>query len=617
MNQLEESAIRYADNGWHVFPLFGIVDGRCECNTNCGSPGKHPRVSQGLHAATDDPERIRSWWKRWPNSNVGVRTGKVSGVYVLDVDNKRSVDLGNGILVGEGENSLKSQEIQIGKLPHTLTQITGSGGIHLAYSYPTNLKQEGNGLPNTAGILPSVDTRGDGGYIVAPPSLHQSGNRYRWIEPDQPLVSLPERWISFISKYTTQGGHSLDLELTPDFRVREGEGRHDWLFRMGSKLRGQHGLPKVALWGALSGYNRLVLSPPLEPKEVEHIVDSCLEYEPSVSFDRLVDPSPPQIGEGEDLATLLSEFLAEDVPPAISLISNILHRGECMILGGPPNIGKTWVAMDMMMGISSGTEFASRFPCTQAPVLFIDEEGSKRVDHKRFSMLLEGREESAAEYPIYTKISSGIRLDDERGRVSLARLIERYRPGAIFLDSLVRVHGGNESDNRQMAELFRLVRQLQEVYQTSFIFTHHIRKPSKESQDDPIWMLRGASDIQGFPDSILVGLPTDDSQEIRMVHTKMRDGERLDPFLLRVVVNDGRATVAYREVADTGIHNPSREAILATVQGNVPLLPETIAARTGLGLATVKEHLQVLEASGAVRPIWEAKTKYYQSKMGG
>ena len=130
-------------------------------------------------------------------------------------------------------------------------------------------------------------------------------------------------------------------------------------------------------------------------------------------------------------------------------------------------------------------------------------------------------------------------------------------------------------------------------------------------------MLRGASDIQGFPDSIVVMLPTEDSQESRVIHTKMRDGEKLSPFIARTVIADGRATVAYREEA-SGIHsNPSRQSILDAVKaaGVVPLTVEWIAGQTGLGIATVAEHLKVLEASGAVRSRREANTKYYQAAI--
>lgn len=619
MNQLEAAALRYASNGWAVFPLYGIVNGRCECGTNCGSPGKHPRVSGGLHDASTDEGRIRAWWKRWPNSNVAVATGRVSGVYALDVDNKRSVDLGNGILMPEGEHSLRQKELEIGKLPDTLSSVTGSGGMHLIFAYPTG--ESLTSLGNRAGMLPSVDTRGDGGYIVVPPSLHPSGNRYRWIDEDEPISPLPSNWIKLLEESSQKPStHPLDLEIPEGFTVNEGEGRHDWLFRMGSKLRGQHGLPAVALYGALQSYNLSALRPPLEQREVEHIVESVTKFEPELQIDRLArEGEIPALLEGEDLAVLLIDFLNEEPPEMVPLVSRLLNAGEAMILGGPPNIGKTWAVMDMMLGISSGTEFARHFHCSPGPVLFIDEEGSKRGDWQRFQMLLEGREgASAADFPIYSKIDTGIRLDTNRGVTALARLIERYRPAAVFLDSLVRVHGGEESNNRAMAEFFRVVKRLQTTYEAAFVFTHHIRKPARESTDDPIWMLRGASDIQGYPDSILVFLPGEDSSEIKVVHTKCRNGPKEESFALGLQVIDaqGTARIGYRPI-DAGRENQTRNDV-AQLLVAAPwrrITAEQIAGELGLALPTVKEHLKVLEAMNGVRLTSEAGQKYYQAKI--
>lgn len=616
---LEAAALRYASNGWAVFPLYGIIDGRCECGTNCGSPGKHPRVSGGLHDATTEEMRIKAWWKRWPNANIGVRTGSASGIYVIDIDNKRSVDLGNGILVSEGEESLRQQEMQIGKLPDTRSSITGSGGSHRIFTYP-EVTPDGTSLGNRAGLMSSVDTRGDGGYIVVPPSLHPSGNRYRWLEEDQPLAGLPKQWITWITQ-TTNGplSHSLDLEIPSDFQVAAGEGRHDWLFRMGSKLRGQHGLPAVALYGALQSYNLSVLRPPLEQREVEHIVDSVTKFEPNLAFDNLASEGIPELLEAEDLAISLIDFINEEPQEFKPLVSRLLNSGEAMIIGGPPNVGKTWAVMDMMLGIASGTDFALHYHCSPGTVLFIDEEGSKRGDWERFHMLLSGREErSAADYPIYTKIDSGIRLDDARGVAALSRLIERYRPAAVFLDSLVRVHGGEESNNRAMAEFFRVVKRLMTTYETAFVFTHHIRKPGKDIADDPSHMLRGASDIQGFPDSILILLPTDDSTEARVVHSKMRNGPKESVFTLgyQLIPSEGLARVAYR-IPEQGQSVQIRDDIQRWLTQNPhqKVTDAQIAGELGVSLGTVRDHLKVLEAINAVRLTRESNNSYYQAIM--
>jgi hypothetical protein len=232
-------------------------------------------------------------------------------------------------------------------------------------------------------------------------------------------------------------------------------------------------------------------------------------------------------------------------------------------------------------------------------------------------MLLGGREDrSAAEYPIYSKIDSGIRLDDVRGIAALSRLIERYRPAAVFLDSLVRVHGGNESDNRAMAEFFRTIKRLMNTYETAFVFTHHIRKPSREAVEDPIWMLRGASDIQGFPDSILVSLPTEDHSQLHVIHTKMRNGAKQPSFTLglQILPDRGTAKVAYRD--ETTASQIETEAIREVLLLNTGLkTAETISHATGIPIGRVKTRLAEMELSGAIRSQREANTKYYQLQI--
>jgi hypothetical protein len=607
VNSLKEAALRYADNGWMVFPLYGIVNGRCECGLACGSPGKHPRVSNGLYAASLDQEQVARWWDKWPAANIGVRTGRESGILVLDLDNKRSVDLGNGELIGEGAHSLRVESIRSGSLPDTLTSLTGSGGTHLIYTYPTESMTETSSYSNRTGILPSVDIRGDGGYIVVPPSLHQSGQRYQWVNEGQSPTSLPSTWQELCQRQTPTS-FQLSLEPEQGLTVREGEGRHDWLFRIGSKLRGQNGLPAVALYGALQAYNRKVLVPPLEAKEVEHIVESCLRYEPGIPPPPLdtgeLGDDIPELREGEDLATTFADFMMEEPEPFVPLVSGLLHSAEVMIVGGQPTVGKTWIVMDMMMGIASGTTFANNFPCEQANVLFIDEEGSRRGTWERYHMLLEGRDASWTDFPIWTKVGAGMRVDEPRGIVALTRLIEQYRPGVVVLDSLVRMHGRDESNNREMANFFDGVKKIRDNYGTSLVFTHHVRKPMANAENDPVWMMRGAGDIQGFPDSVLVFLPADAKNEMRAIHTKMRNGEKLNPFLLNMQIDPAskRARIGYlgEDVYISSTKKLRRDIVEAIrANGNIANTGH-IAGALGVGTRAVKDHLDVLLATGEV-----------------
>jgi len=167
-NNLKKAALAYADRGWPVFPVHSPLPSgngcTCKKGSNCKNIGKHPRTKSGFKDATTDPTQIERWWRRWPDANIGIPTGKVSGLFVLDVDRKHG-----------GLDSFEKLVALHGR-PKTLYSRTGSGGLHGVFRYPKN--QE---IRNATGILPGLDIRGEGGYILVPPSRHASGGSYTWI----------------------------------------------------------------------------------------------------------------------------------------------------------------------------------------------------------------------------------------------------------------------------------------------------------------------------------------------------------------------------------------------------------------------------------------------------
>ena len=150
-------ALLYTQREWAVFPVHIARNGKCSCGKPaCTNKGKHPQTPRGFYDATTDVDRVRSWGEcDFPVANIGIRTGKESGLVVLDID----LDKG-------GEESLRQLEAQYESLPDTVTVVSGGGGRHLYFQHPGGL------VPTTTGKLGSgLDTRGDGGYIVAPPLL--------------------------------------------------------------------------------------------------------------------------------------------------------------------------------------------------------------------------------------------------------------------------------------------------------------------------------------------------------------------------------------------------------------------------------------------------------------
>ncbi len=168
------AALDYAKRGWQVFP--------------CRAGGKEPAISRsdggrGHKDATWDPEQIRAWWAAHPDRNIGIRTGAVSGLVVIDVDPHK-----------HGDESMADVIQKHGPLPETITVRTGSGGTHHYFAHP------GGFIKSRVNLLPGIDVRGDGGYVLAPPS--QTEKPYVWIVPPgrNGVVPLPD-WFRDVLRH--------------------------------------------------------------------------------------------------------------------------------------------------------------------------------------------------------------------------------------------------------------------------------------------------------------------------------------------------------------------------------------------------------------------------------
>ena len=155
---------------WKMFPVWWAETGRCGCRAgeNCTSAGKHPLVirnlfEHGVLDATNDLAKLEAAWALHPRANIGLATGAVSGIYVLDPDDTDGLE---NLMMLQQANSI---------LPPTLTSLTGGGGMHHIFQCPS-----GHWPNTTSGLAQNIDTRGDGGYIILPPSTHKSGRAYSW-----------------------------------------------------------------------------------------------------------------------------------------------------------------------------------------------------------------------------------------------------------------------------------------------------------------------------------------------------------------------------------------------------------------------------------------------------
>jgi putative DNA primase/helicase len=172
---MRSAALAYISAGIPIFPVHYPTAGGCSCHKACDKVGKHPMTEHGCKDATTDQRTIEEWWTRWPSANIGLPTGTISGYVVIDVDFRSG-----------GLDSLATLEKRKGSLPATVEALTGNG-LHLYY------RCQGVLVKNGVGLLPGIDVRGEGGYVVAPPSLHANGKRYEWIKGGERWLKVKER----------------------------------------------------------------------------------------------------------------------------------------------------------------------------------------------------------------------------------------------------------------------------------------------------------------------------------------------------------------------------------------------------------------------------------------
>lgn len=246
-NRHLEAALGYLARGWSVVPV--------------APRAKRPIVRwQPFQSKAPDEELIRAWFERWPDANISIVTGAISGIVVLDVDPKHG-----------GEASLTALEARHGPLPRTVESITGGGGRHIYFAHP------GREVRNRAAMAPGLDLRGDGGVIVVPPSIHPSGKPYRWRNGHSPEDLAPAPLPVWIEQPRfggdARGGHPLAYwrALVKD-GVEEGR-RNQTLASFAGHLLWHEVDPDVVLELMLA-WNRVRCRPPLDDDEVIAVVRS-------------------------------------------------------------------------------------------------------------------------------------------------------------------------------------------------------------------------------------------------------------------------------------------------------------------------------------------------------
>lgn len=256
-----EAAQWYATNNFPIFPLK--------------PRGKEPLTKNGFKDATTDKACISRWWEEWPEANIGLPTGTKTRLLVVDCDPRNGGPADRAELIE-----------QCGPIPATAEVLTGGGGRHIYFRY------DGGPIPKT--LAKGIDLKGDGGYVVAPPSLHASGTRYEVddIRGAKALLNpaAPPEWLR--ERLKTAPSRASVTNTSNDAMWRTGE-RNNKLTSLGGTMR-KRGCTVESIQAALIEENKRRCNPPLDASEVRRIAESVARYEPGQS-----ESMPQAEGDGD------------------------------------------------------------------------------------------------------------------------------------------------------------------------------------------------------------------------------------------------------------------------------------------------------------------------------
>jgi hypothetical protein len=259
-----DAALSYASLGLPTFPVYPIIEVRggrfsCKClyTARCERPGKHPMTRHGLKDASTDPGAVREFWYCAPDANVGIACS--AQCCVLDVDPRHG-----------GDATLDAIERQHGPLPVTWTARTGGGGLHYYFRSPQDIRN------SAAKLGTGLDIRGTGGYVVAPPSRHISGNYYEWISDqapgEVPLAIMPPWLLPVEPLKPAPSVPASSWRALVCNGVAEGA-RNTTIAKLAGHFLRRYVDPVVTL-EMLTVWNAMRCKPPLLDVEVQDIVNS-------------------------------------------------------------------------------------------------------------------------------------------------------------------------------------------------------------------------------------------------------------------------------------------------------------------------------------------------------
>jgi hypothetical protein len=498
-------ALNYYDGGLVPIPL----------------EGKKALVKWGdFHDTKPSREQVQQWFQQFPDSRIGIITGQVSNLLVLDVDGE------------EGINQIKDKEV-----PTTWTVKTPRGGYHYYFNFPEILKDSKTTL---AGILPNVDIRGYAGYVVS-----VNGHKdYSWVvhPADCDIAEVPQWLIDLIlnkDKPTTatttdaqdNGWISTLLQGVPEKGGPCG-GRHGALVKLASYYFSR--LPIDVASQLIRDWNDKN-TPPLNEDELEDQIEDLANRFKSGEY---TSNAPEELTAEDEETWSIAEVL-EDVPEPEWIVENYIPKSGMVLLCGEAEKGKTWVALDLAIELTRGGKWLGQFATTKSKVLYIDEEKPKAFFKKRLRLLSNGKNYLAPKGSLSFSFQKGMKLDRDRGIKLFISLLEKHQPDVVILDAFADFLTGKENDVTDILKIYDLLKMMRKKYNTTFIVIDHEKQAMMDRQGQVIINedyvgndVRGSKSKRNVVDTQLSFKSVDG--QIKVFHSKTSWTIRQKPFIISI-----------------------------------------------------------------------------------
>jgi len=554
-----------------MIPIHGVVGGACSCdNINCDNAGKHPiikfRSGKGYISEIENQDEhiIKEWVDKWPVMNIGILTGAVSNIFVVDTDGP------------DGDKFLEQFDMPQGPFVRT------SRGRHLYFRYPgIHIKN------NAKKVHDEIDIRGDGGYAIAPPSVHASGSVYEWDEEtcNLPFPDCPNDLLQLIlstSKGTgvKETGRKEVLRDDGHSIIPEGQ-RNDTLFHFGCEFL-KNGGAISELHNYLAAINSSRCYPLLTNEQVEKIVSQAPKYAANQRHEEDVVDIQVVLVNG-------AELMRRNLPEIKWTVENIIPDG-CTILAGAPKTGKSFMALDIGLSVASGKEVFGNSKSVRGGVIYLALEDTERRMQTRISEM----GFSADEIGLFSFATSFPRQD--RGGIERLDGLIHDAPGTrlVIIDTLelFRTHAtGNKSVYTEDYKAMKQIKELANKHRISIMVVHHTKKAGEKD-----WVSRssGSQALTGAVDTVLV-LEKARNEKEAILHCTGRDIEEIDYGLsfkqFRWVIQG--------TVLDVGISAKKKEVIDILKQTG-PQTCKSLASILGEKPNTVYQRLKRMVEAGLI-----------------